>query len=586
MLPSKLVEIAGHPDEVFADFRNFVHYIFCEVRGWKVGPSQYDVAQFMQELPMGPDGIRRGQVQCMRGKGKSELANCFALWLQYLNPEIKILVLCSVDRKAQEHIALARSIIDAAPMLHHLKPQLARDGVVSKDQKDNLHGFVNGAVTKPSKELSMGCYAIFGTYTGSHPDVVIEDDVETPENSLTVGKRDKLMTKVHEVEHLINPGGIILVLGTPQSLDSVYNRLKKNHYPIRRWPSEYPNPNDPITCRDVSPWLMDKLTRGEVKPGDPTYPERFDRAALMHKAAIYGSAIYALQMLLDTTLSDADKYPLKLRDLVVMECHPDVAPEQVVGKGEKIDSLDPQGLAGDYFRGPAYKAPKFVPYQAAILCIDPKGKGSDTVGYCVLKACNGTLYLVAAGGLAAGKGNDGTSDPVMEKLARIALRHSVKVVWTEDNFGDGMYTKLLRPVMARINGPTECNDHNARGQKELRIIDTLQPLVERGRLVVDPEVAKCDDLMYQYTHIFKARGALKHDDLVDVLTMGCGILSSLVSIDPEKKVLANAEAEQMRMVKEFVKNPRAFFGLVPNKASGGSWSKKYKKNRWGLRPRH
>lgn len=582
MLPSRLVEIAGHPEEVFADFRNFVHYIFTEVRGWTVGPTQYDVAQFMQDLPMSPDNIRRGQVQCARGYGKSELVNCYALWLQYLDPEIKIIVLCSVDRKAQEHIALARAIIDAAPLLHHLRPQLARDGVVDKDQKDNLHGFVNGAVTKPSKELSMGCYAIFGTYTGSHPDVVIADDVETPENSLTIGKRDKLMSKVHEVEHLINPGGIIMVLGTPQSLDSVYNRLKKDHYPICRWPAEYPNLADPSACRDVTKMFLGKLARGEVKAGDPTYPERFDRAALMHKAAIYGSATYALQMLLDTTLSDANRYPLKLSNLIVMECHAELAPEQVVGKGERIADLDPPGLQGDYFRGPAYKAPKFAPYQSSIMIVDPKGRGEDTVGYCVLKTLNGIIYCTTSGGLASGRGNDGTSEPVMEKLSKVALMQGVKVVHVEDNFGDGMYSKLLRPVIARINGPTEVVDHKSHGMKEARIIDTLQPLTEQGRLVVDRDVAKNNELMVQYSHIFKARGALRHDDLIDVLAIGCSILSPQVAVDPERKVQAAETAELDRIAKAFIRDPGQFYGVkVKADHSRQGW---VKKNRWGTRP--
>ena len=44
----------------------------------------------------------------------------------------------------------------------------------------------------------------------------------------------------------------------------------------------------------------------------PTEPDRFTKIDLMEREASYGKAGFALQFMLDTTLSDADKYPLKL----------------------------------------------------------------------------------------------------------------------------------------------------------------------------------------------------------------------------------------------------------------------------------
>lgn len=584
---TKLLAMAGREDDPFRDFRNFVYYIFTKVFGFECPSAlQYDIADFMQNLPMAKDGIRRGQVQSMRGAGKTYLAVALALWFLYLDPDIKILTLSSIDRKAKDFVALAATVIKESDLLQHLKPKLAKNGDVEKDQKDNLLGFNVGAITRPSKELSLQSYAIFGAFTGCHPDVIISDDIETPENSLTVGKRTKLLTKAYEYESLINPAGYIVHLGTPQSEDSAYSKLEKSGYPIRRWPSEAPALENEGACANVSPWILGKLRSGELTPGDPTYPERFNKDALLQKQAIYGPTMYALQMLLDTSLADKDRYPLKLRDLIVMDCHADMAPQQVVwGTSNKLEYIDPQGLPGDCYFGPAHRDEKYLPYTTGVLYIDPKGRGADGVGYAVVKALNGTLYGLEAGQVAAGKGNDGASDAAMSKLARIALKWNIKKVVVESNFGDGMYTKLLAPIMAKINGPTAIEETHSKGQKELRILDVLEPLTAAHKLVVTPQVAGHDGLMYQYTRIRRESGCLQHDDMIEALAAACAQLVDLVQIDASKRVIENAEAEKEQMVKDFKRGMMRldFQGPTPKFTNTRTWGSKATQ-RWAVRP--
>jgi hypothetical protein len=66
-------------------------------------------------------------------------------------------------------------------------------------------------------------------------------------------------------------------------------------------------------------------------------------------------------------------------------------------------------------------------------------------------------------------------------------------------------------------------------QKEKRIIDTLEPVLNQHRLIIDPRVIKEDlkqvdddqrfSLFYQMTRITKDRGALSKDDRVDALAL-------------------------------------------------------------------
>lgn len=151
---------------------------------------------------------------------------------------------------------------------------------------------------------------------------------------------------------------------------------------------------------------------------------------------------------------------------------------------------------------------------------------SDETTFAVVKQLHGFLYVTAMGGL---KG--GYDDATLTSLAKIAREQKVNGILIESNFGDGMFTKLFQPILNRYwpCGIEEVRHHT---QKELRIIDTLEPVMMRHRLIVDYDVVKRDlqealgdndrlqySLFYQMTRITKDRGALKFDDRLDVLAM-------------------------------------------------------------------
>jgi hypothetical protein len=74
--------------------------------------------------------------------------------------------------------------------------------------------------------------------------------------------------------------------------------------------------------------MMEKL--GEDCIGCSTDPKRFSDEDLMERELSYGRSGFQLQFMLDTRLSDADRYPLKLSDLIVMGTNPESAPEQPI----------------------------------------------------------------------------------------------------------------------------------------------------------------------------------------------------------------------------------------------------------------
>jgi hypothetical protein len=254
--------------------------------------------------------------------------------------------------------------------------------------------------------------------------------------------------------------------------------------------------------------------------------------------------------MLDTSLSDANKYPLKLSDLLVYSCDKDTAPEKLVyGIFKPLDELPNVGLAGDKFYAPEDTVGR-TEYQGSVLAIDPSGRGSDETAYAVVKMLNGFLHVVDAGGVAGGY-----SDSTLQHLCDLAKIHKVNMVLVESNFGDGMFTELLKPYLLKTH-PVTIEEVRHSKQKEHRIIDTLEPVMNQHRLVIDPKVIQKDYdsvqsmppekgikymLTYQMTRITKQRGALAHDDRLDVLAMAVQYWTDQMAADADTEIRTRKE---------------------------------------------
>jgi hypothetical protein len=365
--------------------------------------------------------------------------------------------------------------------------------------------------------------------------------------------REKLAETVKEFDAVLKPDGRIIYLGTPQCEMSLYNALLARGYKMRVWPARYPTLDraEKAYGGRLAPTLYDSLqTNLEAVYGLPTDPKRFDDDDLLERELSYGRSGFALQFMLDTSLSDANKYPLKLSDLLVYSCDKDTAPEKLVyGIFKPLDELPNVGLAGDKFYAPEDTVGR-TEYQGSVLAIDPSGRGSDETAYAVVKMLNGFLHVVDAGGVAGGY-----SDSTLQHLCDLAKIHKVNMVLVESNFGDGMFTELLKPYLLKTH-PVTIEEVRHSKQKEHRIIDTLEPVMNQHRLVIDPKVIQKDYdsvqsmppekgikymLTYQMTRITKQRGALAHDDRLDVLAMAVQYWTDQMAADADTEIRTRKE---------------------------------------------
>ena len=543
------------------NFKNFLYLAWQHLNLPNPTPIQYDIADYLQ------NGSKRIVIEAFRGVGKSWITSAFVCHQLLLNPQRNILVVSASKNRADDFSTFTQRLISEMPLLNHLKPR--------EDQRHSKVSF-DVAPARASHAPSVKSLGVTSQLTGSRADLIIADDVESANNSQTQLMRDRLGETVKEFDAIIKPEvGRIVFLGTPQTEMSLYNDLEERGFQTRVWTALYPTPTQQINLGSkLAPTITEALKKDKKLESKPTDPKRFDEVDLMERQASYGRSGFALQFMLDTTLSDLEKYPLKLNDLIVVSglstWKEAPAKIQWASSTDQIKNIDSElpnvGLKGDYYVAPMYLSDEYAPFEGSVMAIDPAGRGSDRTGFAVVKMLHGILYVTACGGLIGGY-----SDTTLEELATIAKHQDVNYVVLESNFGDGMATALLKPIMARIH-PCSIEEVRHSKQKELRIIDTLEPVMNQHRLVVSQELIKDDfkldldhQLFKQMTRITKDKGSIRHDDQLDALSIAVNYWVERMDRDQELSFNEHKNDLLQKDLDRFMEN------AVGKKTSNSRW---------------
>ena len=509
-------------DPIKKDFRKFLYIVWKTLNLPDPTPIQYDMGNYLQ---VGP---RRCVVEAFRGIGKSWITSAYVVWLLYCDPQHKILVVSASKERADAFSTFTKRLINEIDLLQHLRTK--------NGQRDSVIAFDVGPAM-PDHSPSVKSVGISGQLTGSRANTIIADDVEVTNNSATQTMRDKLSEAIKEFDAVLKPSGRVIYLGTPQTEMSIYNLLPERGYEIRIWPARYPTDKQQAMYQGrLAPFI--ELNRGSQETL-PTEPDRFTKEDLMEREASYGKAGFALQFMLDTTLADADKYPLKLSDLMVTALNPKKGWADLAwasGPTQIVENVPIVGFTGDKFYRPMWMSDDMLDFTGSVLAIDPSGRGKDETAYAVVKMLNGYLYVTRIGGFVGGY-----SDKTLTSLSTVAKQESVNMVIVESNFGDGMYVKLLTPILNRIH-KVSIEEVRHSTQKEMRMIDTLEPVMMQHRLIVDEKLIKEDydsapepsySLFYQMTRLTRDRGAIIHDDRLDALSMAVAYWTEQMDADSE-----------------------------------------------------
>ena len=537
------------------DFKLFLQALWSQLDLPSPTRAQYAIADYLQHGP------KRLQIQAFRGVGKSWITGAFVLWTLFNDPEKKIMIISASKERADNMSIFLQKLIIETPWLSHLRPK-------SDDSRWSRISFdVN---CSPHQAPSVKSVGITGQLTGSRADLMILDDIEVPGNSMTELMREKLLQLCTEAESILTPkdDSRIMFLGTPQTTFTVYRKLAERAYKPFVWPARYPRKVSQYEGL-LAPQLVADIDNG-AEAWNVTDPDRFADDDLIEREAAMGRSNFLLQFMLDTSLSDAEKFPLKMADLIVTSVNPTDAPDSIIWCSDPknvLKELPTVGLPGDYFYSPMQLQGEWHPYQETICSVDPSGRGSDETAAAFISQRNGFLYLHKMCAY-----RDGYSDNTLLDILKHCKRYNVTKLVIETNFGDGIVAELFKKHLQQTKQGIDVEEVRANVRKEDRIIDSLEPVMNQHRLVVDKDVIDWDYksnkdeapekrllymLFYQMSRMCREKGAVRHDDRIDALAQGVKYFTDCMSISAQEAVNQRKREEWNHMLAEFLDDPQA-----------------------------
>ncbi len=543
----------------YPTFKPFLYDVMTDLMGFECSPIQLDIADYLEKGPL------YRMIQAQRGQAKTTITAAYGVWRLIHNPSSRILIISAGGAMAAEISNWVIQIITGMDILMCMRPDRSagdRSSVAAYDVHYTLKG--------PEKSPSIACVGITSNLQGKRADILILDDLESAQNSQTELMRDRLRHLTLDFVS-INSTGDIIYLGTPQSIDSVYNGLPGRGYDIRIWPGRYPTEEEEP---NYGPWLAPIIKQAiDANPslrtgggpsglrGKAADPMLLPEETLCSKEIDQGAAYFQLQHMLDTKLADSERYPLKSDKLVMLDVQTDRSPIILnVLRTPETRVPTPVGfpLQDNYYRAHS-TGNEFGEFSGTHMYVDPAGGGQngDETAYAVTKFMASKVYLVDVGGV-----QGGLDDRSLDALTQIAHKWKPHQIDIEENYGNGalrhVWTpKLLRQHQCHIEPQWES------GQKELRIINTLEPIIGSGRLVVDTGLLERDwascqkyasekrtsySLFYQIARITRDRGSLAHDDRIDALAGTCRHWIEHLRQDEQKTSMAAAQKRYNTMM--------------------------------------
>jgi len=569
----------------YPTFKPFIFDVMTGLLGFECSDVQLDISEFLE---FGP---KERMIQAQRGQAKTTITAAYAVWRLIHQPNARVLVVSAGGTQATEIANWVIQIIDNMEELACLRPDRSAGDRASVEAYD-VHYELKG----PEKSPSIACVGITSNMQGKRADILIADDIESSKNSQTELMRERLALLTKDFASICSDADIIY-LGTPQTIDSVYNGLFSRGYSIRIWPGRYPTEKEEENYGQfLAPMIRKKMeadpslrtgggpsgTRGMntdvVLPG-------LSEEKLTKKEIDQGAAYFQLQHMLDTRLSDAGRFPLKSDKLVFMQVSEFTAPLEIfVQRGPSTLLTTPQSFytSDNYYRAAEF-GKEHAKFTGCHMAVDPSGKGSDETTYAVTKFLAGRVFLVDLGAVPGG-----VDDDALEALTAVAERWKPNHISVEKNFGDGALASVWKPKLLRKHR-CEVEDVWASGQKELRIIDALEPVIGSGRLIVDDsllskDVELCEmhplelrasfSFFHQLSRLTRDKQSLKHDDRLDAVAWSVKHWTEALSQDSLKVVnqqRKRAFAERMRdPLGDGTKLPAqtlAKLGLSPNRGA-------------------
>lgn len=157
-----------------------------------------------------------------RGCFKSTIASIsYPIWLLINNPDLRILIDSELYSNSSKFLREIKGHLDGQHMVELF-------GSFRNQTNWNESEITINQRTKVYKESSITCSGIGAQKTSQHYDIIIADDMNSPDNSLTEDAREKVIDHYRLYISLLEPGGTIVIIGTRYSRGDLIGHVLDN----------------------------------------------------------------------------------------------------------------------------------------------------------------------------------------------------------------------------------------------------------------------------------------------------------------------------------------------------------------------
>jgi len=487
-------------DDPEASFRLFVECVKPLVAGWREPGAIHD--DIIKGLVSQHDARL---IVATRYSAKSTLTSIYVTWRLFLDPLLKIMVISRGEKLAKRMLRTVRRVfIENCPLLSHLVP--------TDDCLDSAEQFqVPQTLTVTTGGATLTSLGITSNLPGFRADLTICDDVEGWQED-TPEKVESLREALNEI-HMINPRGEKIMLGTYQSEFSVYAHL-----------ADLEDEDGGKVWEEHRACMIEE----DKIDGKVVYHSRwsamFSDTDIRNWRSKVTERAWRLHVMLIADPDILNERPLRIRDLILMDWNP-LSPQFPLkieaGGGARTDVPTWSAPKGDGWYGPRMFASDAVPYVKTVMSVDPASglAARDAIGVAILGITASGHGVIRH--LEGVRGTDKLNN--IRRVAQLAATFNCTRVLVEE-LADGLFGETLEGQLVHVNHPTVVEKVTTGGQqKGRRIIESLEPPMAAGRLVMLTSVASSDhggDFVHQLVRITydgRTGKAKDHDDIVDAL---------------------------------------------------------------------
>ena len=162
-----------------------------------------------------------------RGHRKSFYAAMYACWRVVCDPSISIVYLSATSDLAESQLRTIKGTLES-PIVRKIWPELVNIDEGKREKWTSTEICVDDPRRKAegTRDSTVKAGGLTTNITGAHCDLIILDDMVVPKNNTEEGRR-QVMSQYSQLQSILNPGGMILAVGTRYHPKDIYATMQE-----------------------------------------------------------------------------------------------------------------------------------------------------------------------------------------------------------------------------------------------------------------------------------------------------------------------------------------------------------------------